>query len=151
MTEEKRIVEINGVKLEVDLREAKNVESYRVGDPIRVLKKKWDKNWSVYSGVILGFDAFQNSPTILVGMIDDAGKMTYLSLNQHTEDFEIAPMNVVTGMLEKDQILDGMDRVIEKAEQELVTAKAQREIFLKYFHRYFADYVKEEGVEEETA
>lgn len=149
MSEEKRIIEVNGVKLEVDLREAKNVESYKVGDPVRVLKKQWDKNWKVYSGVILGFDSFQNAPTIVVGMIGTDGKMEYLALNKFTKDFEIAPMNAISGMLEKDQILDKMDRTIEKCEEELRTARRQRFVFLKYFRKYFADYVEEIGTGEE--
>ena len=37
--EQKRIVEIGGVKIEVDLRTAKRVDSYRVGDPVKVLTK----------------------------------------------------------------------------------------------------------------
>jgi len=35
--ENKKIIEVNGVKLEVDLSSAKVIEEYRVGDVIKVL------------------------------------------------------------------------------------------------------------------
>ena len=38
--EEKRIVEIDGVKIEVDLRTAKRVDSYKVGDNVKILEKE---------------------------------------------------------------------------------------------------------------
>ena len=35
--EEKRIVEIDGVKIEVDLRTAKRIDTFAVGDNVKVL------------------------------------------------------------------------------------------------------------------
>lgn len=40
--EERRIVEINGVKIEVDMRTAKRVDSFRVGDNVKVLDKDYN-------------------------------------------------------------------------------------------------------------
>jgi hypothetical protein len=36
MEENKRIVEIDGVKIEVDLRSAKRIDTFRVGDNVKV-------------------------------------------------------------------------------------------------------------------
>ena len=33
----KRIIEINGIKMEVDLRNAKRIDTFKVGDPVKVL------------------------------------------------------------------------------------------------------------------
>lgn len=42
--DQKRIIEVNGVKLEVDLRNARRVDEFRVGSPVKVLVK----NYSTY-------------------------------------------------------------------------------------------------------
>ena len=47
----RRVVEIEGVKVEVDLRTAKKVDTYRVGDAIRVLVKSYS-GWDTHPGVI---------------------------------------------------------------------------------------------------
>ncbi|MHC4294732.1 MAG: hypothetical protein ACYSTL_04025, partial [Planctomycetota bacterium] len=51
-----RVVEINGVKLEVDLRHAKVIDQFRVGDRVKVLKKKYEKVYESHPGAIIGFD-----------------------------------------------------------------------------------------------
>lgn len=60
---QKTIVEINGIKLEVDLRTAKRVEEYKVGDMVKVLKKEYGDSYKSYAGMIVGFDAFVALPT----------------------------------------------------------------------------------------
>jgi hypothetical protein len=62
----KRVVEINGVKVEVDLREAVAVETMRVGDAVRVLVKNYGGTYAAHDGVVIGFDQFKNLPTITV-------------------------------------------------------------------------------------
>lgn len=39
MDDGKRIIEIDGVKIEVDLRTAKRIDTYRVGDNVKILNK----------------------------------------------------------------------------------------------------------------
>ena len=41
----KRIVEIDGVKIEVDLRKAKRVDSFQVGDNVKILEKKYNDDY----------------------------------------------------------------------------------------------------------
>jgi hypothetical protein len=60
------VVEINGVKLEVDLRSAKVIDEYKIGDSVKVLVKEYSDSWKSYPGVIVGFDAFKNRPTIII-------------------------------------------------------------------------------------
>ena len=45
--EEKRIVEIDGVKIEVDLRTAKRIDTFRVGDNVKVLCKEYNGDFTV--------------------------------------------------------------------------------------------------------
>ena len=59
-----KIVEISGIKLEIDERTARTVEQYKVGDRVRVLVKSYGDNYSIYPGVIAGFAAFTQLPSI---------------------------------------------------------------------------------------
>lgn len=65
----KRVIEINGVKLEVDMRYAKRVDELRVGSKVKVLNKEYS-SYKVYPGVIVGFEEFDNLPTIVVAYLE---------------------------------------------------------------------------------
>ena len=51
--ENKRIIEINGIKLEVDLTTAKRIDEFKVGDNVKVLRKSYNDTFEVLAGVIL--------------------------------------------------------------------------------------------------
>ena len=55
----KRIIEINGIKLEVDLSTAKRIDEFRVGDNVKVLRKGYNDNFEVLAGVIVEFVNFK--------------------------------------------------------------------------------------------
>ena len=40
--EEKRIIDINGMKMEVDLRTAKRIDTFKVGDNVKVLATEYN-------------------------------------------------------------------------------------------------------------
>ena len=42
------IIEINGLKLEIDLRSAKRIDSFRVGDNVKILRKDYNSYKSCY-------------------------------------------------------------------------------------------------------
>ena len=60
---DKRIIEINGIKMEVDLSTAKRVDEFKVGDAVKVLRDK-----KVLSGAIVEFVNFRELPTIKVAV-----------------------------------------------------------------------------------
>ena len=64
--EEKRIIEIDGVKIEVDMRTAKRIDTFKVGDNVKVLCKSGD-DFKVRPGVIIDFCNFKEKPTISAG------------------------------------------------------------------------------------
>jgi hypothetical protein len=51
---ETRIVEINGVKLELDMRQAKlqSIDTFKVGDSVKVLIKEYGDSYKTHAGVI---------------------------------------------------------------------------------------------------
>ena len=87
--EDKRIVEIDGVKVEVDLRTAKRVDSFRVGDNVKIL----DKNYSGYKvkpGIIVDFAEFKELPTIVIAVFEEGSwssspSISFIYYNKESE------------------------------------------------------------------
>lgn len=137
--EEKRIIEINGVKMEIDLRQAKVVDNFKVGDTVKVLIKGYS-DYKSHVGMIVGFDEFKNLPTIIIAYLaieysDTAIKFVYL--NNESKDIEICPINDWDVPYSKQQIIDKLDKEIIKKEEELREIKSKKELFLSMFGKYF--------------
>ena len=137
----KRIVEINGRKFEVDDADLKVVENFKVGDTVKVLIKEYSDNWKSHFGAIIGYDNYQNLPTIRIIYLDadySEAKLKTECFNAKSENMEIAPMaEADLIMLDKARIVDMLNNQIEKAKLELEKKKAEKEYFLKYFNAYF--------------
>lgn len=138
--EDKRIIEIGGIKMEVDLRYAKTIDSYKIGDNIKVLKKEYGDSFKSYPGVIVGFDNFQQRPTIVIAYLkidySDA-KVEFLYLTQDTKDFEICPMVGMDAVIDRASAVETLDREIVKAEEKLAELKLRKAYFLQNFGKYF--------------
>lgn len=137
MDEHKKIIEINGVKLEVDLRQAKVISSYKVGDSIKLLKKEYDC-WKVYPGVIVGFTEFKNLPTIEILYLDYSA-IAYTIFNSETKTIEIAAFNKYEVMFSKSDIIAKLDVEIHRAEEDLRDKKQRKKAFLETFSKAFKD------------
>lgn len=141
---EKRIIEVNGVKLEVDLSTAKVVDQYRVGDAVKVLVKTYD-SYKSHAGVIMGFDAFEKLPTILIAYLDsgyNTAEMKFISFNAKSENVEICAMNSHEVPFVRDNVLELMDRDITSAEQKVADLKTKKAYFQKQFGVYFKNLVE---------
>lgn len=147
MENEQRIIEINGVKLELDMRNAtmQNVETFKVGDSVKVLIKKYGDKYESKAGVIIGFDAFKKLPTIIVAYLEadySKAELKFVYLNSQSEDIEMCAASPNDVPFERDTVLDMMDRDIASKETAAEQAKKNKELFLATFNRYFADYAK---------
>jgi hypothetical protein len=132
---EKRIIEINGVKMEVDLRNAKTVSSYKVGDTIKVLKKGYS-GYDVHFGVIIGFTEFKKLPTVEILYLKDnysSADIDFLCYNAETEDVEIAPVHPYETLFSEASIVEKLDKQISNKEEELRTLRAKKAAFLQHF------------------
>ena len=88
---ETTIIEINGVKLEVDLRHAKRIDELTIGSPVKCLVKKYE-SYAVYPGIIIGFEPFLSLPTIVVAYLETDtynADIKFVAFNTNTKDFEI--------------------------------------------------------------
>lgn len=139
MNENKRIIEVNGVKLEVDLTSAKRIDEFRVGDTVKVLDNRNDKN-EVRTGVITDFANFKDLPTIIVAIYkagDYWSKPTieFFPYNSNTEGIEIVGVSAEEIIVSRETIVQKFDDEIAKKRDELNDLIIKRDTFVKYFAR----------------
>ena len=149
MDENKRIVEINGIKVEVDLRTAKRVDEFRVGDPVKVLVKKYSENYESHIGVIVGFDEFKKLPTLTVAYVEKSYndvKLIFKGVNSKSEDIEIAPLQPYDATFDLSKALATFDNDIYTKEQELEEIKRKKEWFVDNYGTYFGKIADITGV-----
>lgn len=135
MNNETRTIEINGIKLDVDLRTAVRVETLKIGDRVRVLVKNYS-GYNVHPGVVVGFEPFQKLPTISVAYISSSA-LQIQAINDETKDFEIVPALDDTLMLEREHVVDMMNREITRKEVELDEARRKLDYFQRMFGKWF--------------
>jgi hypothetical protein len=144
---EKQIIEINGVKMEVDMRYAKRIEHLTVGSRVKCLIKGYGEDYKVMPGVIVGFEPFEKLPSIVVAYLETdygSASIKFKSYNSKCSDFEIVA-DIDNNALEvnKADILNEFDRDLERKRLELEEVEQRRDFFVKTFGVYFSDFEKE--------
>lgn len=142
MEENKKIIEINGVKIEVDLRTAKRIDEFKVGDSVKVLQKN-ESDYTVSAGVIIDFVMFKELPTIQIAIFKNdywGHNISFINFNSQTKDIEIAAVSEHELVLEKDRVIDKINREIEKKQSEINELQTKKDYFVKHFKKYFKEY-----------
>jgi hypothetical protein len=138
---EKQIVEINGIKMEVDLRPARRVEEFRVGDTVKILVKESYGEPTVYTGIIAGFEEFQTMPTIIVAYTKfdySSAELKFAYINEKSkEKYELASCTDDKLPIDKADALKRFDRAIEQKQQEINDMLAKRDFFVTRFTQCF--------------
>lgn len=137
----KQTVEINGVKLEIDMRYAKRIEELRIGSRVKVLIKSYS-GWDAHSGVVVGFEPFPERPTIIVAYIEtgyNKAEMKLLHWHKDTTDHQIIAALDDDFSVTKSEVLGWFDREEQKKNDEIAEIKAKRAFFLDRFKAYWQD------------
>ena len=135
-----RTIEINGVKFDVDMTNAKRIDEFRVGDNIKVLRKGYGSGYNVLAGVIVEFVNFKELPTIVIAVFEtdySGSKLNFFNYNAETKDIEITKCSDHELRLEKNKVIDLMNNEIEKYRKQAEDVQAKKDWFLKYFNKYF--------------
>lgn len=139
-TQEVTTIEIQGVKYEVDLRGARKIHEFRVGDRVKVLVKDYS-DYKTHAGVIIGIDAFKALPTVVVAYLPssawDTAKIEFAYLNAQSKDVEIAPMTEDEIIPTRDTVITMFDRAIGLKRTEIAELETKREYFLRRFGTTF--------------
>jgi hypothetical protein len=134
-----RVIEIKGVKMEVDLRNAKQVETYKVGDYVKVLSKEYS-NYESYPGVIIGFEPFQTLPTIIIAYARvrySEADLKFLYFNAESKDVEIVKGFDDGDMaFDKENVMGWFDREVLKHEVAIADLNGKKEFFLRHFAKH---------------
>lgn len=141
MDTNKRVIEINGVKLEIDLRDAKVIDQYKVGDTIKILIKGYS-DYKSHLGVIVGFDNFEKHPTIVIAYLEveySTANIRFAYYNSESKDVEIAKINDWDIPYSKSSIIEKLDTEYVKKEEELRELKSKKEVFINMFGKYFEE------------
>lgn len=133
-------IEINGIKVEVDLRTCKTISTYKVGDNIKVLKKSYNNEYSVYSGVIIDFVAFKERPAIVIAYFEQSYSGTdikFETITQDSKDIEIAPCLPHELTINKNRVVDKFDIAIAAKEREADDLRQKKDYFIQNFSKFF--------------
>lgn len=143
MDEHIRVVEINGVKVEIDLRQAKRVDAFKVGDPVKLLVKDYGSKYESLPGVIVSFDEYKNLPTIVVMYIKSGyseASIKFAYINAETEDSEIVHAHEDELIYDRERIMRYLDNQIAEAENNTDKAKQKKAYFVAMLGKHFADF-----------
>jgi len=137
----KHIIEINGVKLEVDLRTATRLDTIKVGTRVKVLKKEYS-TYKVHHGVVIGFEPFNQLPTIIIAcaLVEySTAKIDFVYYNSETKDVEVVvAVDDDTAALNKEHFICQVNREISQKQNEIKALEERKEYFLSRFQSYWA-------------
>lgn len=139
--EEKRIIEVNGIKMEIDLRHAKVIDNYKVGDYVKILVKHYG-DYRSYIGNIIGFDNFKDTPTIVIAYLKteySSASIEFAYYNSKSEGVEITTLNKWDIPLTKSTVLEQFNKEMLKKKQEIQELENKAKIFEELFGKYFED------------
>ncbi len=134
-------IEINGVKMEIDLRHAKRIEEIRVGTRVKVLKKEYSDTFKVLHGIVIGFEPFKKLPTIIIAAatVDySTAKIEFIYYNSSTKDVEVVvAVDDDLAALDKNDFVSKIDTEIQKKQNEIQELNDRKTYFLQKFAAYW--------------
>jgi len=149
MTEEnKRIIAINGIKLEVDLATCRRIDEFKVGDNVKILVKKSQyNNEQLLNGVIVEFLNFKDAPIIQLAVFEQnysGSSIRFINYSANTTDMEIMACGKHELVLEKQKTVDQIQSEIDRKQHEVDDLRNKLNWFLKFYGKHFADAEKDE-------
>ncbi len=139
MTDQSKIIEINGVKFEVDARTAtlRQVQHIKVGARVKVLKDE-----KVYHGTVIGFEPFQENPVVIICYIEtqyysSSPEMKFLYFNSKSKEQIIVSSESDEIGIEKEEIVRKLDKEVAKKQVEIKDLEDRKAYFLNNFQSYW--------------
>lgn len=143
MDSTKHIIEINGVKMEIDTRQARRIDTIKVGTRVKVLQKKYGDTFEVKHGVVIGFEPFKELPTIIIAVAAieyNSAKVEFVYFNTSCKDIQlVVAYDDDLAALDKNDFTNKVDAEIAKKELEILDLRQRRQYFLDKFACYWAE------------
>jgi bifunctional DNA-binding transcriptional regulator/antitoxin component of YhaV-PrlF toxin-antitoxin module len=141
----KKIIELNGSKVEIDFESAKKIETYKIGDSVKVIVKKYGNNYSLCPGVITGFVSDGNdfnAIEVLLMKFDSyaqSGSMEVIFITDKPDgEYILAPLTTADTFVKYDTAIDLIERDIQKKVFELEQAKSRLKFIVEYYGKIVA-------------
>jgi hypothetical protein len=137
---EKQVIEINWIKMEVDMRHVKVVDKYWIWDNVKVLIQEYSDTYKTYIWCICWFDNFEGRPNINIAYFDiwySSVDVKFIDYNKDTEKVQIAPLWEYDISIKKSEVLDKFESEIDKKKIEIKEIERKVQYFEKHFGRYF--------------
>jgi hypothetical protein len=136
---EKTIIEVNGIKLEVDMRYARRIDEIRIGDKVKILHKQgYSSDLTVNPGIVVGFEPFDKLPTIVIAYVSNdwnKAEIKFLHFNSKSEAEIVAAVDDL--QVEKEIIIQKFDRDIAAKQREIDVIEEQKRYFTTNFSAYW--------------
>jgi hypothetical protein len=142
MNAETTIIEVNGVKMEIDLRHAQIVhQNIKVATKVKILAKSTYETATVYPGVVVGFEPFKDLPTIIVAYLNQSyssAELKFAYINAKSSDkWDIVPSVDDELPIDRADVLGVFERQIQQKQNEIRDIEGKRDFFLKHFNEFF--------------
>ena len=144
-----RTIEINGIKMEIDLRTARKIDTFKVGDNVKVLRKRSDKESEILCGVITDFCEFKSQPTIAVAVFKEGNyysepNIEFIYINEKLQEsddrVEIIKASDDELIVTRTRLVDRFEKEIESRYNKYLDLKNK----LDYFNQHFGAVCKSE-------
>lgn len=136
----KREIEINGIKFEVDMATAKRIDTFKIGDNVKVLDKGYSGDYKILDGVITAFVNFKDLPTIEIAVFENdwsTVNIRFMYINEDTEKYEITPSSYYESKIEKNKVVESLNREIETEKSKIRDLENKKNWFVKYYEKHF--------------
>lgn len=145
MTEQStKIIEINGVKFEVDSRTVtlKEISKIQIGSRVKVLIETYGSQFDVKHGVVIGFEPFATKPTVIIcymnsGYSSSAPELKFLYFNESSKEQIIISHEDDKEAIIQSNIVGSIDKAIVKLESEIQDLHDRKAYFLRNFQSYW--------------
>lgn len=135
-----KIIEVNGIKMEVDLREAKVINKFKVGDPVKLIKND-SGNVKIMAAAISGFVMTDKLSAIEVVWLEEdywSGiKFMTAVITSKTTEYELVAYSEHDRILNKQSVLNCFNKKQDELEAKLDELRAKRQYFEDNFGKLF--------------
>lgn len=146
---ENKIIDINGVKFEVDARTAtvRQLQTIRIGAKVKVLKDD-----QVKYGTVIGFEPFPENPVVVICYIDSqyyssSPEFKFLYYSAKSKEQVVISSEDDDAAIERDDVVMKIEKEIAKKQTEIQDLEDKKRYFLSKFKAYWESFKIEETVE----
>lgn len=136
--EDIQIIEVGGTKIEIDFSRARKIETFKVGDCIKIFKKKYS-DWKLYPAIITGFASSDEMSGIEVTYLEteyNSATMKCEVVTAETKETIIASISSNENYMSFNTLTELLARDIDKKEMELAEAKSKLKFFKDFYGKY---------------